>query len=318
MSRHLAPLRIAAELALMFAVLYAFDRWTGSTGFAQVNPNPYWLPVLAASLAYGAGPGFAAALIASALWMIAGHPPLALGEDPFDRLIALTMPPVLWVAGSALIGEVTSLRLKRLERRHARGEALDRNIRLLIGRYRKLAHTNRELQVRIAASDRGVSAALAEATMLIDADPIAYARVLVRLIAIAADSENFTLYIADPSGSHRFAAGAAATRAPEQLPEPLLAAMGEDHRVRHVGEADDRPLLGDVGILALPLAAPSGALNGVLVIHDLPLDRLTRPSVAALADVAAWLAPLLARGLPASRSDDSPARLRLVPAGEAS
>ena len=47
-------------------MLVAIDRWlTGGTGFAQVQPNPYWLPVLAMALAYGTGPGVLAAALAA-------------------------------------------------------------------------------------------------------------------------------------------------------------------------------------------------------------------------------------------------------------
>jgi hypothetical protein len=308
-----ARLRIAVELALMFAILHALDGWSGGAGFAGFNPNPYWLPVVAASLAYGAGPGLAAALAASTFWLAATYRPLGLSEDPFDHLIALTLPPVMWVAGSVLIGEVTGVRLKRLDRTRARGALLDRNVRLLIDRYRKLARVNRELQVNIAASDRGVSAALAAAIGLVGADPIAYARIVVQLIALAADSKDFTLYIVDPAGSHRFVAGAEAGPSSEQLPAPLLAAVTADPRLHHIGDPRDRILLGPVGAVALPLSRPKGGLIGVLILHELSLERFTFASMATLTDVATWLTPLLELGLPALRVEEPPARLRLTP-----
>jgi hypothetical protein len=48
------PARIAAEIAISFAVLIALDWWlTGGTGFAYVQPNRYWLPVLLMARAAG-------------------------------------------------------------------------------------------------------------------------------------------------------------------------------------------------------------------------------------------------------------------------
>lgn len=305
-------LRIAAEGVAMIALLWLIDaRFAGGDAFAGINPNPYWIPVLAMTLAYGSWPGLAAAVGASLCWLTATHPGLGTGEDPFDHIVALSMPPMLWVATSAALGEVTSTRLRRLERLSDRSRKLDANLARLAEGHARLAGINRDLQVRAAIEDRGVGEAIATAADLLEPQHANLARTVARLVEIAAQSDDFTLYLRRTGAWRRFTGGGAAdpTRI---LPAALADAMADRTEALHVGDAADRVTLGDFALLALPLrAAENDPAFGILVFHSLALPRFTRRMLIDFADIAAWLSLILVRTGQLDRPVQ-PGRLRIV------
>ncbi len=287
-------LRIAAEFVVLFGVLLLADRLlAGGTAFAGIQPNPYWLPVLIMALAYGTEAGLLAAFLASAIWLTRVQGALAPG-DYLDRLLQLSLTPLLWFLVAALVGEVTTLRARRTERLTRDAAKASRNVDRLSQAYQQLAATNRALQVRIAVEAGTTGRIVALAADLSAPDASMRRTAVGELIAIAAGTTDFTCYRIDRDGSLRvWLRGTSATPRPDIVPTPLLTRIRTTRRTLCVVHADDRALLADIGVAAVPLVSAAGTAIGCLIVHSLPFAALNTQSIAELTEIGGWLPRLL-------------------------
>ena len=303
------PVRIAIEMAVSFALLIALDRWlTGGTGFATVQPSPYWLPVLVMALAYGTAPGLIAAAIASGLWLAHAHD--AVGErDYLDHLFHLSLPPLLWCVTAVTIGEVTILRTNRHARLDRRERATRRNVARMTEAFDALSRTNRRLQVQIATEGATLGHVIDTATRLSSAQPGDRREAIVRLVTLAARTDDFTCYriVGDEARAWLRAAQAAVRR--DVLPLALIERLLRRRGIVHVARRSDRAALEGTGVAAIPLCDPvTHDLVGCLVLHALPFAALNASRVAELAEIGTWLTPLL-DDMPRSQRSSRPAGL---------
>ncbi len=304
------PLRIVIELVFGFGALAVLDWWlTGGTGFARIQPNPYWLPVLVMALAYGTGPGVIAAAIASALWLAHVHD--AGGErDYLDHLFHLSLPPLLWFVAAVAIGEVTILRTGRHARLERRERVARRNVARLTEAFDTLSRTNRRLQVKIATESGTLGHVICTATGLSSTDPAARRDAIVRLIALAAQTEDFTCYriVGDEARAWLRATQAAGRR--DVLPTTLIDRLLRRRNILHVAQRNDRAALDGIGVVAIPLNdRETGNLVGCLVLHALPFAALNASRAAELSEIGSWLTPLLADTLRGAQRAVRPAGL---------
>ena len=281
-------LRIAAELAIGFAILIGVDRlWGAGDAFAGVEPHPYWLPVLLAAMLYGTGPGLAAAAIASLLWVAWSAQVFAPGQDYFMHVFGVARLPLLWTISALGVGEIALSRRRRLDTLVRREAKYARQVDILSRRYRRLNAINQDLQLRIATEDRTVPEAVAQAVALFDGPD--RAGTLAGLIALVTGSTAFTVYAADdrdsavPILSHGPVPAARPSRA-------LVAALRQRTQPVHPGTPADRPLLGEIGLCAVPVRrGRHGAFAGLVLFHHLPAERLTAAGIAGLAALPGWL-----------------------------
>ena len=296
------PARVAGEIVLTFAALVALDWWlTGGTGFAHVHPNPYWLPVLVMALAYGTGPGVLAAVIASGLWLANVHD--TPGErDYLDHLFHLSLQPLMWFVVAGIIGEVTIMRTGRHDRLEKRGRVATRNLARLTDAFATLSQTNRLLQVQIATEAHTVGHAIDTATRLSSQDPAARRGAIGELIALAARTPDFTCYRVTGGAARAWIRGPVTAGRRDTLPTPLMERAQRHHGLLHVARRSDRQVLDGVGVAAIALPdRKTGEVVGCLVLHALPFETLNASRTAELAEIAAWLTPLLADMAPATQ-----------------
>ncbi|MEP9400201.1 hypothetical protein [Sphingomonas sp. VNH70] len=295
--------RIAAELAVGFGVLMLLDRLLGTGGaFADVQPNPLWLPVLVMALAYGTLPALAAAAVASALWLgVAPHG--GVERDYLDHLFRLSVPPLLWFVGAVGVGEVTMLRSGRFARMERRAAAGWRNVARLSEAFHALVRTNRALEVEVATDDRTLGHVVATAARLGAVDPAERRVALGALIAVAARTEDFTCYRFAGGQARAWLRGQTAGGRADTLPDTLAQLARRRHAPIHVGRPADRAALAGIGVIAVPLVlADEGRIAGCLVIHALPFHALSAHALAEMAEIGGWLTPLIAAPEPGAAS----------------
>ncbi|TCP98338.1 hypothetical protein C8J46_105494 [Sphingomonas sp. PP-F2F-A104-K0414] len=295
LTRWRRPVRIAVEIAIAFAALAALDWWlTGGTGFARVQPNPYWLPVLVMALAYGTGPGVLAAAIASGLWLAHVHD--NPGErDYLDHLFHLSLQPLMWFVVAGVIGEVTIIRTGRHDRLETRGRVATRNLARLTEAFATLSQTNRQLQVQIATEAHTVGHAIETAARLCSPDPAERRGAIAELIALAARTPDFTCYRVTGDEARAWLRGPVTAGRRDVLPAALMERIERHKRVLHVAKRSDRHVLDGIGVAAIALPdRKTGEVVGCLVLHTLPFEALNASRTAELAEITTWLTPLLA------------------------
>ncbi|EPR09672.1 hypothetical protein M527_05970 [Sphingobium indicum IP26] len=276
-----------AEMLLLFAALVAVDQGLmKGDAFSDLNPNPYWLPVLVMATTYGTGSGLAAAAIASAIWFHWSN--LWSGAtDHIEQQLRLSIQPMLWMVTALVTGEVTASRRNRLADQERQHQAMDRNWKKLAEIIARLTDTNRKLQVRIATEQRTIVQAMAAGLAVSKADPESQADALARLIALAAQTEDFTFY--DVRGAQvtaRFGGRAAMGQPPDLSRSSMAQAMLATPRPLRADRAADCPLLSESGILAVPVARTDEGLTAIILVHSAVGIRITEAYVAQLLQVA--------------------------------
>lgn len=287
------PLRIAVELAVAFALLAAIDRlYLGGTAFVTVQPHPYWVPVLLGAILYGTGAGLAAAAVASLLWVMLAPLPFLPGQDYFVHVLAIAKLPLLWAFTALGLGEIALFRERRLVTTIRREAKYVSQVDILSRRYGRLNRLNQQLQTRIVTETRTIPNVVAQAVALADAPDGAVGD----LIALLSGTSDFTLSRLVDGRPLPIVAPADPRPAP---PPALIAALAMRTAPIHVGTPDDRALLGDAGLCALPVrCGRHGPVLGLLLFHALPADRLTDAGIADIAGIAEWLDPVAARRWP--------------------
>lgn len=168
------------ELALLVLLLAAIDYLVEPLdGFANVNPNPYWIPIILLAVQYGVFEGLIAAVTCIAVSLLSGVDPgflqmvleqgprAALGEavggsfETFtdqDYLIAWTYAaqPIMWLLSALFIG---LLRERLRQRNDELAQQLDQTRHreeVLSEAYNQLLSTKEQLEIRVAGQLRTV------------------------------------------------------------------------------------------------------------------------------------------------------------------
>lgn len=276
-----------AEMLILFGALMAIDHGLlNSDAFSDLNPNPYWLPVLIMATAYGTGAGLAAGAIASAIWFNWSN----LGAGPADHIeqqLRLSIQPMLWMVTALVMGEATASRMNRIADQERQHQAMDRNWKKLAEVIARLTDTNRRLQVRIATEQRTVVQAIAAGINLSQPDPDRQLEAVARMIALAARSEDFTFYSVRGNQVTSRLGGKAAIGQPTDLTRSALAqTMLAAPRPVRSDRAADQPMLSQYGDLAVPVAGAGEELAAIILVHSVVGFRITEAYVAQLVHVA--------------------------------
>jgi hypothetical protein len=276
-----------AEMLILFALLLAIDMGLlDGDAFSNLNPNPFWLPVVAMAITYGTGMGLVAGIIATAIWLNWSNI-WSLPADHLEQQLRLSVQPLLWMVAALVIGEVTASRMNRIADQERRHQAMDRNWKRLAEVIAHLTDTNRKLQVRIATEQRTVVQAIGAGLRLTQADPEKRAEAVARMIALAAQTEDFTFY--DVRGNQvtaRFNGRVAADQPPDLSRSILVETMLATPRPLQNGCALDQAALAEIGVAALPVMDREEALVAIIVIHSVIGLRTTEAYMAQLRHVA--------------------------------
>jgi len=295
-------LRVAAEMVVLFGALAFADWcWAGWSGFDSYQPSPLWIPVLVMALAYGTGAGLVAAAGASALWLLHGH--RAIGErDYLDHLLHLSAPVLFWFVTAVVIGETTHVRAARERRHRRRAEASARNVARLGAAFEQLAETNRALQAAVARDEATTGHIVAAATGLTSIAPGEREAAIVDLVSVAAATRDFSIYRLRDGEGRAWLVGPEAQGRVATLPPTLRLALRGRTRPLTCARVADRDALASVGVIAAPLTGRDGGEPvACLVLHHLPFHEMNAYRMAELAELAAWLGPMLDEPLPAPR-----------------
>lgn len=290
----LPPLIALAELVFAFALIYGIDWLSPQLGILDMQPHPFWIPVLMLGLQYGTVSGLVAAGAAIAATLLSGLAEAGIGENHFAYFLRVWGQPILWIAVALLVGQ---FRMRQI--------ATKQELRLLSGTLARqrddLARHASGLRARCDVLERELAARR-------DAPPhrgIARLRAIVRdgdarpadldpLIEAAFPGARARLYelVDDVLVERRTRTSEDAREAPLQtIPRghPLHIAVVSGGSARSVLEPDGERMLDGIGLAAVPVhAVGSSNVRGVLVLESASASALDADGLAAL-DVLARL-----------------------------
>ena len=111
----LPPFVALIEIIVFIVLPATLDYFVPSfPSLSDLQPHPFWLPVLLLSLQYGTVSGLLAAGCAIVAGSILGLPEQDIGENHFTYLLRVWSQPVLWLGAAIILGQ---FRMRQIERK---------------------------------------------------------------------------------------------------------------------------------------------------------------------------------------------------------
>ena len=296
-------LRVIAlvEALLLLAAIIILDLLSGhGDRFLNIQPHPFWIPVLLVAAQYGALEGVAAAVLASAALLVGNLPALGFGEDPYSYIVGLAINPAMWLAGGLAVGELRSQADRRASAMEVELAAGAKREHRLSEAAERLATANRALEERVAGQLRTV-ASLYEASRAVE--QLGAGDVLVGIAGLVRAGLNptkFSLYLLNHDQleavlNEGWSANDKFTRvfgASSALYREVIA----QHKFLCVATPADHAVLAEEGMLAGPvISAETGEIIGMLKVERMEVLDFNMTSVESFRVLCQWIGTSFAR-----------------------
>ncbi|ANK80814.1 MAG: hypothetical protein TEF_08370 [Rhizobiales bacterium NRL2] len=306
------------ELVLLVALLVGLDfLFMPVDGFAEVNPNPYWIPIILLAVQYGVFEGLIAAVVCTAVSLLSGVDPefyrIALEQGPAaamdqsvgggfatfsdeDYFIAWSYAaqPIMWVLAALFIGLLRErLRQRNQELAHDLAQTSHRE-EVLSSAYNQLLNTKEQLEIRVAGQLRTVFTLYQAAKAIEKLGPGEVLIGIADLVRAVMQPTKFSLYLLngnvleavindgwedDDAYARVFDSGS-----------PVFQQVVGRRRCLSAVNTDEEKLLAGEGIMAGPLTSvDTGEVVGMLKIEKLGFLDLHISSLENFRILSDWV-----------------------------
>jgi hypothetical protein len=266
----------------------------------QIQPHPYWLPILLLSLQYGTVSGFLAAIVAIiGAWLI-GWPEQDIGENHFQYLVRIWTLPVLWIGTALILGQFRMRQIMQKIELQRQVEKLEHE-RTTLGDYAKrMRRRCDELERSMTARATPDAVRLVDALAALRSTKVSNIETTFRQCMHALLPEGqASLFVADGDGltlvaSFGWPRNARFARRLETSAPLTRAVLGDMRAVSSLHPGDELVLAGE-GLIAVPAMLPGrSAIVGMLKAEDLDPGNFIPATVGRLEVLAAAFAEVLA------------------------
>jgi hypothetical protein len=297
----LPPLTALVELAVAFALIYGLDWLNPQLGILDMQPHPFWIPVLLLGLQYGTVSGLVAAGAAILASLFAGLPEAGIGENHFAYFLRVWGQPILWIAMALLVGQFRMRQIATKQELRRLGVQLARQ-RDDLAHHADGLRTRCEMLERELAARRGAAPHLAVARLAAlerGSEPALTRQALGAVVDVVFPGGRARLYrlvdgaLVEQAGDDEQAAGERRT-----IPRshPLVMAVISGRASLSVLDASGERLLDGFGIVAVPVPLRDGSgACGMLALEQGAPDAVSAEGIAALEAIARVLSERIAR-----------------------
>ena len=176
-------------LTIVDAIFFSGNR------FININPHPFWIPVLLVAVQYGTAEGLMAALMATLFFLIGNIPVEPEGVDHYDYLYSVAINPVLWFVGGWALGELRQRHVR--ERDTLVKEIQDSHQRedLISNSYKFVKNRKEALEVQVSGQLMSSVEAYRAAKAVETLDPKSVMQGVERLVSAVLNPQKFSLFM---------------------------------------------------------------------------------------------------------------------------
>lgn len=306
--RILPPLSAVAELAVIVAVLLVLDWVWPALDINNIQPSPYWLPVLMLTLQYGTASGTLAVVVAIiAYFSLVTLPEQGVGENEFAYRLRILSQPILWIATAVVLGQFRMIQIaakRELRQRLAELKTQRDTLADYAGRLRARCDA---LERDIAARPMHAGAPLLNAFAALADGNDGFANVkdgfgkaVEAAFAHAFPAATLSLFSRNDTGLAKIAStpwpAEAKWSASLHADHPLTKAITGSKSRLSVQDAAGETTLAGQGLAAVPVIEPaSGKVVGMVKLEFADARILNEELLRQLDVLAAAIEPALAR-----------------------
>lgn len=266
--------------------------------FWDVNPHPFWIPVLLLAAQYGTNEGLFAAVLATLFLLIGNMPVAAEGVGHYDHLYYIAINPILWFVTGWVIGELRIRHVReREELKKELAEATQRE-NVISDSYKFVRNRKEALEVQVsgqlASSIEAYRAAKAVETL----DPKSVMQGVERLVKSVLGPQKFSLFILHDTKLtatilHGWNPSDKYAQEIDSFSPLYQAAIGNLETLVIANEQHEVALAGQ-GILAGPIIDPeSRRVLGMLKVEMMDFTSLSLSTVETFRALCEWIGTAL-------------------------
>jgi hypothetical protein len=275
-----------AEAAALLAIITLADL-LGLFPFSvtQIQPHPFWLPVVLAACIYGRSVGYAIAILAALLDAALDWSDLAVHSDFYDFLIANSSNAAMWLGAATVFGAFRENHLKQLRETEEGREQRASEAQILSERCRSLVREVAKLESRIAASGGAAAAKTLDLFERLLKSPPAQAFEDYRQalhILIGANGVELHVPLGDSWINALPNEGDAGNQSSDSALLRMCGIVGAGNRVYSCVRELDRDVLAGRVVLAAPIRSADGNLLAVLLVREADPACLGRAGEVAI------------------------------------
>lgn len=282
-SGRLFGLRLSAIVeTLVFLVGICLINFLFGNGhrFIDMCFHPFWIIVLLVTVQYGTAEGLLAALLSTAFLYIGNIPDQLPDEDYFAYQLRLGLLPALWFITAFVLGEMR-MRVE-WEKEQLKGDLIHvkSQVEKITDEYQTLKESNRNLELHLAGEEDTVTSAFKVFKALESLEPSQVIFGLDPIITTSLHPKKFSVYANGPNGLE-----AVTSKGWDQNDKfirrfppssSLFQAIAQEKRMIALVNKEDRPILGQEGVVAAPLIdLKTGEVFGMIKIEDIDLSYLS-------------------------------------------
>lgn len=290
----LPPAGAFAELAVLMGVIHLINFVAPDIDVLNLEPSPYWLPILLLSLQYGTVAGLLAAGLATFAYVMNGLPEQNVDEHHFAFLLRVWSLPMLWIGVALVLGQFRMRQIELKQQLKTQLQQRTKEARALTGYVHQLERRCAELE-RTATSRVTTGGSVLDSLAAIGRADADVGSFLDQLGKAAFPDAQLAVYLQQSSILEAVVASGGGVM-PRRInsDHPLFrAVVGERQAVSVLDEAGEKILNGE-GLAAVPIVHDeSGRVIGLLKLEQARGDVLTSGITERLAVTASLLAPML-------------------------
>ncbi len=291
---------VLIELFVIYTVLMLIDYlFFQSSRFSEINPHPFWVPVLLIASQYGIREGVISAAMATALFLVGNVPPQSLMEDSYSYVFSMSLLPILWLLAALSLGAIQTRQTHGRNAALLEIEELKLQNQKIHTAYAQLENNKKVLDFRIASQLNTSSMAFHAARKIQKMDEETVLHGVSELVSDILSPDKFSIFLLNDSmlskvidhgwtDNDQYSEYYAAS-------ENLFQQVVARRKVLCVSHPRDETLLTDQGVLAGPLfSSDTHQIVGMLKIEKIAFANFNVNTVESFRTLCEWIGTLLA------------------------
>jgi polysaccharide biosynthesis protein PelD len=291
----LSKIKPLLEGTLIIFLFLLFDQFFGDADrFMQINPHPFWIPIVLVAALYGSIYAILLSLIATIALYSGNLPSQVFSETLFDYEVKLALRPMMWLIASYIIGAIRDSCDKTILRLSSECAKKDILLRELSEHTLFEREAKEKAEKCIAAQRQTLTTTYEAFKNLKTLNPVVVLKNIDKMVISSLNAKKFSVFACGENGLE------AATCYGWTVEDKFFRRFTKDtffykkvveeKKLISVITKEDQKIIEKEGLIAAPLMDPeTDEVFGILKVEELSFEDLTLSNLMAFESLCAFI-----------------------------